>query len=464
MADLMGAYTGAAGNMYDLLIKQQGDAAFGRTLQALNQNQQLPPQGGMPPPQGIGGLSSMPQPPQGQPGMGGPPGMGQGQPPGAPPQMPPQRPPVPQGMPPGPQPGGGQPGMPQPPMPPQQPPMGGGGIPPQGMPQQQPGMGGQQQGGPPQLNWQVVLQKVQQANPGAPPAVLAAAVDRFAPLMNQQSQQQWKEIGLQMREASLGMQEQRLKDTEARTGQGPGGGGPESDVAEIAKGIKNGDQPPILTGLYGKSGAVRAQLEKDGFNLAKAQQEWARAQKMIMSLNGPQQVRFMQLASSVQNTIGEVKQLSEQMDQSGINLLNRAQLEAKVKLAGNTPDGQLAARYLAATNTLKEEFANLANGGYAPTESAWTLANQQINENYGVKELGASLDEINRLIGYRVQGAQSIGGGNLGPNAPNRYTGGGNNAQTGEPQDKSGFSTDGDQTPPKGKVIKYDAQGNRVDQ
>ena len=347
--------------------------------------------------------------------------------------------------------------------PPQQPPM-----PPQGMGG---GMSGQPQGGQPQLNWQVVLQKVQQANPGAPPAVLAAAVDRFTPLMNQQSQQQWKEIGLQMREASLGMQEQRLKDNEARSGQGPGGGGAESDVAEIAKGIKNGDQPPVLTGLYGKSGAVRAQLEKDGFNLAKAQQEWARAQKMIMSLNGPQQTRFLQLANSVQNTIGEVKQLADQMQQSGFTPLNKLELEAKVKAAGNSPQGQLATRYLAATNTLKEEFANLANGGYAPTESAWALANTQINENYGVKQMNESLDEINRLIGYRVQGAQSIGGGNLGPNAPNRYTGQGGssiNSATGEPQDKSGFSTDGDQALPAakggGKVIKYDAQGNRIDQ
>jgi hypothetical protein len=465
MADLMGAYTSSAGNMYDLLLKQQADAAFGRTLQALSQNQppqgqqgpppQMPPQGGMPPQQGIGGLSAM-SPPQGGPQAGPPgappgappPGMAPGQPPGGPPMMPPQRPPMPQGMPPGPQPGGGQPGMPQPQMPPQQAPMGGQ-MPPQGMPP----MGGQPQGGAPQLDWRTVLQKVQQANPGAPPAVLAGAVDRFTPLMNQQAQQQWKEISMQMRETSLNMQEQRLRDSETRMAAGPGGAQGQDDIKAIAKGIEDGDQPPVLTGLYGKSAAVRAQLEKDGVPLAKMQQEWARAQKLIMSLNGPQQVRFLQLADSVQNTISRVKQLADQMQQSGFTPLNKLELEAKINTAGNTPQGKLATDYVTAVGTLKEEFANLANGGYAPTEAAWALANKQINENYGVGQLNESLNEINRLIGYRVQGAQSIGGGNLGPNAPNRYTGqgGGINSVTGEPQDKSGFSTDGDQAAPKGK-------------
>ena len=176
---------------YDQSIKQLGDVAFGKTLQMFNSGQQQqqpqPPQ--MPQPQGW-------TPPQGQQAMpGGGPQTPQVMPPPAPMQgMPPQGMPQGQpGMPPQmPQGGGGMP----PPM--QRPPMpqGGGQMPPQ---QQQP-MGGQMppgmpQGGqqPPQLNWQTIFQKVRQANPGATPQVLAAAVDRFMPLMNQQSQQQWEQ-------------------------------------------------------------------------------------------------------------------------------------------------------------------------------------------------------------------------------------------------------------------------------
>ena len=76
----------------------------------------------------------------------------------------------PQGRPPMPmQSGGGQP----PPMPQQ--PMGG---PPTGPPQMPGGQPGGQSGMQqrPALDWRVVFQKVQEANPGAPPQVLAAAV------------------------------------------------------------------------------------------------------------------------------------------------------------------------------------------------------------------------------------------------------------------------------------------------
>jgi hypothetical protein len=67
----------------------------------------------------------------------------------------------------------------------------------------------------------------------------------------------------------------------------------------------------------------------------------------------------------------------------------------------------LATKYVTAVNTLKEEFANLAQGGYAPTEAAWSLANAQINSNYGVDQLKSSLIEIQRLINFRVSAIQT---------------------------------------------------------
>jgi hypothetical protein len=135
---------------------------------------------------------------------------------GQPPQMQPGQGPQPsQGMPPQGMPQGGQPPMQQsavpgaqpmrPPMPPQgqapmAPPMGQGGMPPQPqMPPQQPPQG--QQGGAPQggqLSLQSVMQNVvrtaQQSNdPNMKnPAVIAAAINQFMPLMNAQAQQDWR--------------------------------------------------------------------------------------------------------------------------------------------------------------------------------------------------------------------------------------------------------------------------------
>jgi hypothetical protein len=192
-------------------------------------------------------------------------------------------------------------------------------------------------------------------------------------------------------------------------------------ATSLVDGIVSGDQPPVLTGLYGMSAPVRAELQQRGFDLSKAQIEWKRAEKQIQSLNGPQMTRFTGLAQSVDSTIDEVKKLSQEMKQGGFQLLNRAEIEGAMKLRGNTPQGQLATRYVTALNTLKEEFANLAQGGYAPTEPVWALANRQINENFGVDQMGASLGEIQRLIRYRVQAIPGMS--TAGPAAANRYTG-----------------------------------------
>jgi hypothetical protein len=194
MASGLGALGAAGGGgldsfntQYDAATQQLGQMAFGRTLQMLGAGGGGPPGGGGMPPQGgppMGPQGAPPQmqPPQGPP-MGGAPGGG--------------------GMPP---PGGGPP-MGGPPMGGGMPPPGGGGMQPQGQPQ------GQQQG-PPTLNWQMIMQKVQQANPGLPPNAMAAAIDRFMPLMSQQSQQQWREMSMMIREQANREHERHNVETE----------------------------------------------------------------------------------------------------------------------------------------------------------------------------------------------------------------------------------------------------------
>ena len=199
--------------------------------------------------------------------------------------------------------------------------------------------------------------------------------------------------------------------------------GGESGVQDVVNGIISGEQPPTLQGLYRMGAPVREGLAHAHFDLAKAQLEWARSQKQVQALNGPQMTRFFGLAKSVDRTIDEVRELSQKMKLSGMPALNRGELMILMQTKGNSPEGQLATRYLTAVNTLKEEFANLAQGGYAPTESAWALANQQVNGDYGVNQLDASLTEIKRLVNYRLQALP--GAAEVGPNAANRYTGGG---------------------------------------
>lgn len=217
----------------------------------------------------------------------------------------------------------------------------------------------------------------------------------------------------------------------------PGG----TAVDHIVEGIVSGRQQPDLTGLYKQTPQVRAALEKRGFNLAESRLQWDAAHKQIQSLSGPQMTRYIGLSNSVVATIDRVKELSAQMKNSGLTGLNAAKIAILINTQGNTPQGQLATNYMTAVNTLKEEFANLAMGGNAPTEPAWHLANQQINGNYGVDQLTNSLGEVQRLVNYRLQAIPNIQ--TLGPGAANRYTG-----NSGQPQGHGAAPAQGAGPPP----------------
>lgn len=210
-------------------------ALLARIQGAGGQSPQGMPQGPMQPPPMQGGPSPGPSqpmqggvPPQGPPQGGMPPQMQQAPVPGAQPMQPSMQAP----------PGMGQPPMPRPrPMAagPGAPPMGGG-MPPQGQPQMQPGgqPGMPPQGGPPQqqpggqqpggqqggpLNWQTVVQKVVQANPGVnDPRVIAAAVNQFMPLMTAQSLMEWRQIQGQYKQAEIPIQQQRADAASTQAG------------------------------------------------------------------------------------------------------------------------------------------------------------------------------------------------------------------------------------------------------
>lgn len=175
--------------------------------------------------------------------------------------------------------------------------------------------------------------------------------------------------------------------------------------------------PSLLTGMGAGKNAIIAEadtvtMKNTGkhYNAIKEQLDYEAAKRFVTSgLNSSQMVRFKGLGVSVVNTIDEVARLADLVGNIGITPLNNVKLLAYAKLAGNTEQGQIVAQYLGATNTLKEEFANLVNGGYAPTEPAFALANQQINSDYGVKQLRASLFEVQKLINYRLNAFSEIG-------------------------------------------------------
>jgi hypothetical protein len=179
--------------------------------------------------------------------------------------------------------------------------------------------------------------------------------------------------------------------------------------ASLLDGLERGDiAPSLLSKRGGDYNTILSMAADRGINLSSLENDYQAAKAFAKNLNSAQQVRFLGLGKSVVNTMKELQNLSEEMKLSGLHLYNKAKLELLVKTAGNTTQGQLASKYMAYINTLKEEFAQLAMGGYAPTEPAFALAHQQVNGNYGVNQMAAVLPELRRLINYRMNAFKEI--------------------------------------------------------
>lgn len=191
----------------------------------------------------------------------------------------------------------------------------------------------------------------------------------------------------------------------------------ESDRKELAESVVNGTMLPSMLSRrsadYNRTLADANRISKETtgkpFNFAKAQLDYEAGKRFVGSMNGNQMIRFKGLAGSVVNTIDEVRALAQELKQGGVQKWNQVKRDTVMQVYGNTPQSALAARYVSAVNTLKEEFANLAQGGYAPTDAAWKLADQQINGNYGLRDFDASLTEAQRLINYRLGAFDELG-------------------------------------------------------
>ena len=146
-----------------------------------------------------------------------------------------------------------------------------------------------------------------------------------------------------------------------------------------------------------------------GYDATQAETDFKAANTWVAAANSTQRQRFYALASSVQSTLKEVMGYATELALGGLEFANRAKMQAYLKLNGNSPYAETVTAYLTAINTLKEEFANLVNAGYAPTEPAFKLANEQINQDRGYKSTNAALAELTRLIEFRVNGLQTIG-------------------------------------------------------
>jgi hypothetical protein len=235
-------------------------------------------------------------------------------------------------------------------------------------------------------------EKAEGAKPGSFEAFVAAKYPNATPEQMLQARKEWSDVGRRPL-SSLTVNPQK-----------------EADLRTNAQAIVDGR---LIPGLMSKRGgdfnryfALADQLHQEQtgkkLNHVELLLDFEAAKRFTRSLNSPQMVRFQGLGKAVVNTIDEVHNLAKRLKQGGIRKWNQVKRESLLEVYGNTPYSRDAVKYLAAVNTLKEEFASLAQGGYAPTGPAWELADKQINADFGVKDLDASLVEVQRLINYRL--------------------------------------------------------------
>lgn len=205
----------------------------------------------------------------------------------------------------------------------------------------------------------------------------------------------------------------------------------------IAQAIANGDQPPVLTGLYKLSGPVRAELERNGYDLTKASQDWEATKKNIASMNGPQQLRLRQTVGMVRESLPLVQELADKWDAGGYPALNKAELiAAKQGVLG--PDAQSIATQLEAEIAdITSELGTVYKGGNSSTDESLKLAAMQLSADWSPQQLHDAIELAKKNIQYRWnsinQATAGIPNSQYDPNRPDAGIGGENDKSGGGP-------------------------------
>jgi hypothetical protein len=326
----------------------------------------------------------------------------------------------------------------------------------------------------PALDLQTIIQAVTRNNPGAPPGVIARAVNSAIPLMNAQAQMEWRQMQAELRmqqqqmqfllgtgrlgeqaagreqRGALGLESINVRRAElglpplkslddlqqpgapaagapgapapaapgapgapgAPPGPPPGTGGAGAIADRIARGV----DPPVMTGLGKEGKTVRNILATayPNFNLAQAELEWKAANKMTMSLNGPQQTQWRATAESAIETAHDVLELGRKLQLNHISPINKLALERLVQMEPGSERGRLAQQYLTKGATLFGEMARLEAGGYAPTQDAWEVAKQTFGTDFAFARLESALTALPDIIQYRLNAVNKISGGQFG--------------------------------------------------
>lgn len=174
------------------------------------------------------------------------------------------------------------------------------------------------------------------------------------------------------------------------------GGASKDDIKELADGIENGNLPPDMKALYKYGAPLKAELNRRGFNLSRASTDWAATNRLINSLNGPQQTRLRQAVDAAYNQLDVVEGLYEEWRKTGLpggfKSWNRAALGAAKSMPGeagakaNALDQQMA--------ILVGELGTTLMGGNTPTEMALKEAKNMLASEWNDESFKKAIKQL----------------------------------------------------------------------
>lgn len=191
----------------------------------------------------------------------------------------------------------------------------------------------------------------------------------------------------------------------------------------MARGLADNTVTPDQISARGDRNQIYAiAKDKYGVNVQEKERQWMVTKKKIQTLNGAQMQRLMQLEGSFKPEFQQLIDLNKQLKgMSNVPVIAHAQLLAWVNESG--PKGDLTRAYLAKAKQMEDLVAQIAQGGYAPTESAFGLAHDMFKSEWNTSTLEKVLGVMDQAIDIRIQAIPDVR--TLGPLAPNVYTGGG---------------------------------------
>lgn len=197
--------------------------------------------------------------------------------------------------------------------------------------------------------------------------------------------------------------------------------GSSEDVGLIADAIVSGNQPPALTGLYRNTAAVKAELQRRGYNLTAATEDWNATTQYLKTLNGAQQVRLRQAVNFAADSLDIVDSLSSQWSRSKFPLLNAGQLKLAKSGALGADAQSIATQLDSQISDLVSELATVYKGGGASTDEGLQLAAKQLSANWSEKQLKDAVTLVRKNLQIRINSINNSGvvGGTAGnPYAP----------------------------------------------